>query len=73
MLKRPNIVLAHIVAVHPDSVGTLVPEKDPSCIPDNLAVALGHRVWSLAAAYVRLHDNIVTSLGLAKPEHLLLQ
>ena len=29
MLKGPHIVLAHLVDVHPDAVGTLVPEKDP--------------------------------------------
>ena len=58
---------------HPDSAGTLVPEKDPSAIPDDLALALGHHVRPLAAAHVRLHDDIVASLGPAEPEHLLLQ
>ena len=58
---------------HLDSAGTIVPEKDPSVIHDDLALALGHCVWPLAAAHVRLHDDIVASLGPAKPEHLLLQ
>ena len=58
---------------HPDSAETLVPEKDPSAIPDDLGMALGHCVWPLAAAHVRLHDDIVASLGPAEPEHLLLQ
>ena len=73
MLEGPHIVLAHLVAVHPNAIKTLVCEKDPSAIPDNLALALGHRVWPLAAAHVRLHDDIVASLGPAEPEHLLLQ
>ena len=73
MLKWPNIVLAHLVAVHPESVGTLFPEKDPSAIHDNFALALGHRVQPLAAALVRLPENIVVNLGPAEPEHLLLQ
>ena len=72
MLEGPHIVLAHFVGVHPDAVGTLVPEKDPRYIPDNLAMALGHRVQTLAAAHVKLPDDIITSLGQAKTEHLLL-
>ena len=65
--------LAHFVVVHQDAVGTLVPEKDPSAIHDDLALALGHRVQPLAAAQVRLPDDIVAILGPAEPEHLLLQ
>ena len=73
MLEGPHIVLAHLVAVHPDAVGTLVPEKDSSYIPDNLAMALGHRVQTLAAAHVKLPDDIVSRLGPTRPDHLLLQ
>ena len=73
MFEGPHLVLAHLVAVHPESVGTLFPEKDPSAIHDNLALALGHRVQPLAAALVRLPDDIVANLGPAEPEHLLLQ
>ena len=73
MLKGPHIVLAHLVAVHPESVGPLFPEKDPSAIHDNTALALGHRVQPLAAALVRLPDDIVVNLGPVEPEHLLLQ
>ena len=32
-----------------------------------------HHVWPLATAHVRLHDDIVASLGPAGPEHILLQ
>ena len=39
-LEGPHIILAHVVAVHPDADGTLVSEKDPSAIPENLAMAL---------------------------------
>ena len=56
---------------HPDSAGTLVPEKDPSAIPDDLALALGHCVWPLAAAHVRLQDDIVKTLKLNKSAQLL--
>ena len=73
MLKGPHIVFAHLVAAHPESVKTLFPEKDPNDIHDNLALALGHQAQSLAAALVRLSDDIVINLGSAKPEHLLLQ
>ena len=73
MLEGPHIVPAHLVAVHPDTVGTLVPEKDLSAIPEYLALALGHHVQPLAAAHVRLPDDIASCLGPAKPEHLLLQ
>ena len=38
-----NIVLVHLVAVYSAAVGTLFPQKDPSTIHDNLALALGHR------------------------------
>ena len=71
MLEGPRIVLAHLVAVHPESIGTLFPEKDPIAIHDNLA--LGHRIQPLAATLVRLHDDIVVKLGPAEHEHLLLQ
>ena len=47
--------------------------EDPSAIPDNLALAYGHHVWPLAAAQVRLHAELVASLGPAKLELLLLQ
>ena len=70
MLKGLYIVA---IAVHPESVGTLLPEKDPSDIHDNLALALGHSVQPLAFAHVRLSDDIVVNLGRAEPEHLLLQ
>ena len=73
MLKGPHIVLAHLVAVHPDAIGTLFPEKDPSAIHDNLTLALGHRIQPLAAALVRLPNDIVANLGPAEPEYLLLQ
>ena len=73
MLKGPQIVLAHLVAVHPESVVTIFPEKDPSEIHDNLALALGHRAQPLAAALVRLSDDIVGNLCPSDPEHLLLQ
>ena len=73
VLEGPHIVLSQHVAVHPDAVGTLVPEKDPSAIPGNLLLALVHRVQPLAAAHVRLPVDIVASLGPAKPEHILLQ
>ena len=58
MLEGPHIVLALFVVVHPDAVGSLVP----------VALALEHRIQPLAAA----HDDIVTNLGPAEPEHLLL-
>ena len=73
MLKVPVIVLAHLVAVHPESLGTLFSEKDPSAIHDNLALALGYHAQPLAATLVRLSDDIASNLGLAEPEHLLLQ
>ena len=73
MFEVPHIVLAYLAAVNPDAVGTLVREKYPCAIPDNLAMALGHRVQPLAATHVRLPDDIVAWLGPAKPEHLLLQ
>ena len=73
MFKGPHIVLAHYVAVHPEFVGTIFPEKDPTAIHDNLTMALGHRAQPLAAALVRLPDDIVINLGPAQPEHLLLQ
>ena len=73
VLEGPHIVLAHFVAVHQDAVGILVPEKDPSAIPDKLTLALGHHVQPLAAATLRLPDDIVASLGPAESEHLLLQ
>ena len=73
MLEGPHIVLAHLDAVHPEAVGTLFPEKDPSDIHDNLALALGHRAQPLAAALVSLSDDIVVNLGPAEPEHLLPQ
>ena len=63
----------HLLAIHPDAVGTLVPEKDTIAIHDNLALALGHRVQPFAAALVRLPDDIVANLGPAEPELLLLQ
>ena len=61
MLEGSGIVLAHLVAVHPESVGTLFPEKDPSAIQDNLVLALG------------LPDDIVVNLGPTKPKYLLIQ
>ena len=73
MLEGPHVVLAHLVGVHPESVGTIFPEKFPSAIHDNLAVALGHCVQPLAAAFFRIPDDIVGNVGPAKPEHLLLQ
>ena len=73
MLKGPYIVHAHLVAVHLESVGTLFPEKDPSDIHDNLALALGHRAQPLAAALVSLSYDIVVNLGPAEPELILLQ
>ena len=73
MLKGPHIVLAQLVAVHPDAVGILYPEKDPIPIHDNLALALGHRIKPLAAALIRLPDDIFANLGPAEPEYLLLQ
>ena len=73
MLEGPHIVLANIVAVHPEAVGTLVPTKDPSAIHDNLALALGHRIQPLAAAHVGLPDDIVANLDPVESEHLLLQ
>ena len=73
MLEGPHIVLAHLVAVHPEFVGTLFPEKDPSAIHDHLALALKHCVQPLAAALVRIPDDIVVNLGPAEPEHILLQ
>ena len=39
----------------------------------NLALVLGHRIQPLAAALVRLPDDIVAMLGPAEPEYLLLQ
>ena len=47
--------------------------KNPTAIHDNLAIVLGHRTEPLAAALVRLTDDIVVNLGPAEPEHLLLQ
>ena len=73
MLEGLHIVLACLIAVHPESVGTLFPEKDPSDIHDNLALALGHRAQPLAAALVSLSDDIVVYLGPFEPEHLLPQ
>ena len=73
MLEGLHIVLACLIAVHPESVGTLFPEKDPSAIHDNLALTLGYRVQPLAAALVRLPDDIVSNLGPVELEHLLLQ
>ena len=70
MLERQHIVLAHLVAVQPDAVGTIFPEKDPGAIHDNFALALGHHIQPLAAALVRLPDDIVTNLGPAEPEYL---
>ena len=55
MLKGPDFVLAHLVAVHPESVGTHFPEIEPSAIHDNPALALGHHGQPLAA---RLYDDI---------------
>ena len=72
MLKRPYIVFAHLVAVHPQSVGTIFHDKDPSTIHDNLALALEHCTQPLAAVLFRLSDEIVVNLGQAEPEHLLL-
>ena len=51
----------------------IVPEKDPSAIHDNLALALGHCVQPLNATHVRLPDDIVASFGPVNSEHLLLQ
>ena len=73
MLKGPHIVLPQLVAIHPESFGTLFAEKDPSGIHDNLALALSHRAQPLAAALVRLSDDIVINLGLVEPKHLLHQ
>ena len=73
MLKGPHIVLAHLLVVPPEPVGTLFPDKDPSDIHDNLALPLRHHAQPLAAALVRLLDDIVSNLGLAKDKHLLLQ
>ena len=66
-MNTPHIVLANPVAVHPESIGSLFPEKDTSTIHENLALALGHRVQPLAAAIVRLSDDIVVNLGPAEP------
>ena len=66
--------IAHLVAAHQDAVGTIVPEKDSSVIHNNLALSLGHRLQPLAAALVKLPDDIiVANLGPAKPENLLHQ
>ena len=73
MLQGQHIVPAHLDAVHLYAVGIIFPENDPSDIHDNLALSLGHRIQPLAAALVRLPDDIVVNLGPAKPEHLLLQ
>ena len=72
-MNTNTFLFAHLVAVHPESVGTILPEKDPSAIHDNLALALGHRAQPLAAALVRLSDDIGVNLGQAEPEYLLLQ
>ena len=66
-LRGPNIVLAHLVAVLSESVGSLFPEKDPSAMHDNLALALGHHIQPLASALVRLPTDIVVYLGPAEP------
>ena len=58
MLREPHIVLAHLVAVPSESVGTHYPEKEPSAIHDNLALVLGHHGQPLAATLVRLSDDI---------------
>ena len=49
MLEGPHIDLANLVTFHPDAVGTLVSENDPSALPDNLTLALWHRIQPLAA------------------------
>ena len=72
MLKGPYIVLAHLVAVHSESIGPLFPDKDPSAVNNNLALALGHVAKPLDAALVRLSDDIIVNLNPADPEHLLL-
>ena len=48
VLEEPYIVLAHLVAIHPDAVGSLASDKKPSDT-DNFTMALGHRVQPLAA------------------------
>ena len=65
VLKGPHIVFAHLVAVYPESVGTLFAEKDPSAIHDDLVLALGQCAQPLAR--VRLSDDIVVNLGPAEP------
>ena len=64
MLEGPDIVLACLIAGHPESVGNIFPEKDPSAIYYNLALTLGHHVQPLAAALVRLPIEIVGNLGM---------
>ena len=71
--RGATYVFAHLVAIHLESVGTLFPEKDPSAVHDNLALALGHCVQPLAATLVRIPDDIIGNLGPAESEHLLLQ
>ena len=71
--KGPHIVLAHLVALHPESFEPLSLIKTTGDIHDNLALALGHRTQPLAAALVRISDDIVVILGPSEPEHLLLQ
>ena len=67
MLKGPQIVLAHLVAVHPESAKIVFPEKAPSGFHDNFALALVHRAQPLAAILVRLSDDTVINLSLAEP------
>ena len=56
MLKGPHIVLADLVTVPPETVGTLFPEKDPS--------ALRHSAQPIAADLVRLSELELFQIGL---------
>ena len=75
MIKGPHINLAHLVAIPPYAIVTIVHENDPSAsaIPGNLTLALELHVQPFAAAHVRLPDVIVASLAPAEAEYLLLQ
>ena len=66
MLEGQHIVPAHLDAVHLYAVGIIFPENDPSDILDNLALARGHCIQPLAAARVRLPDDIFANSALGK-------
>ena len=55
------------------TIGTSILEEDPLAVPDDLALALGHRSEPPVGPHVTLPDHVVAGLGSPQLESVLAQ